>query len=312
MSLADAGAGGDPCPLGAGIPLPGPLRRPARETRTLPASPTRGTGCSSTSTGCCRPPAPGARLLDLGLRHRPPPPLGAGTAATTVAGTDGSEAMLAEARRLNPSSDLQPRAGRRAAVSGGVVRRGPLHRGPAVPAGHRPLPPRDGASPQAGRRLPRDGLAPPQPQRLPAPESPVALRVPALRTVRLKQFFHTSWGLERPIPAGGLPRTSASTASTSVSATGSSASRPRSLPGFLRAFERSRRCDVGPPAPSGPERDAARACDPLRPGSGPRSRSAPQPRASSRSASTSSCSGAPSTSSARRGSAGPARSNGRS
>lgn len=146
--------------------------------------------------------SPGARLLDLGCgtgHHL----AWARTRGYAVAGTDGSEAMLAEARRLNPGSDLR------------------LARADAVPFEDasfeavlcievlRYLPDVAPCIAEIARVLKPGGVAL-------VTASPLfnlngyplfnraALWVPWGRAVRLKQFFHTSFGLRRRFRHAGL------------------------------------------------------------------------------------------------------------
>jgi ubiquinone/menaquinone biosynthesis C-methylase UbiE len=178
--------------------------------------------------------ASGARLLDLGCgtgHHL----LWARGRGYQAAGTDGSEAMLAEARRLNPSSELRlapadalpfPDASFDAVLCVEVLRY---------------LPRIDPCVHEMGRVLKAGGVCL-------ATASPLfnlngfpllnrlAPWVPAVRAVRLKQFFHTSVGLERRFRRAGFREV---TVHGVYFGLGSwiERLRPRSLPAFLRAFE---------------------------------------------------------------------------
>lgn len=148
------------------------------------------------------PAAPEARLLDLGCgtgHHL----LWAQGRGYAVAGTDGSEAMLAEARRLNPSADLRlapadalpfPNAAFDAVLCIEVLRYLPDVE-PCVREMARALRPGGVCLATASPLLNLNGF--PLLNRL-------ALRVPALRAVRLKQFFHTAGGLERRFRGAGF------------------------------------------------------------------------------------------------------------
>jgi ubiquinone/menaquinone biosynthesis C-methylase UbiE len=178
--------------------------------------------------------APGARLLDLGCgtgHHM----LWARGRNYEAAGTDGSEAMLAEARRLNPSSELLlapadalpfPDASFDAVLCIEVLRY---------------LRCIDPSVREMGRVLKAGGvcLATASPL-LNLNGFPVVNRlapwVPAVRAVRLKQFFHTSVGLERSFRRAGFRDVAVHGVYLGL---GSWIERiaPRRLAGFLRAFE---------------------------------------------------------------------------
>jgi ubiquinone/menaquinone biosynthesis C-methylase UbiE len=178
--------------------------------------------------------SPGPRLLDLGcgtghyLRW-------ARERGYQVAGTDGSEAMLAEARRLNPAADLRlapaealpfPDASFDAVLCIEVLRY---------------LPRIDPCLREMSRVLRPGGLCLATGSPLLNLNSfPLLNRlgehVPALRTVRLRQFFRTSWGLERAFRRAGFERASAHGVYFGLG-NWIERIRPRSLPGFLRALE---------------------------------------------------------------------------
>jgi ubiquinone/menaquinone biosynthesis C-methylase UbiE len=182
------------------------------------------------------PPSPGARLLDLGCgtgHHL----LWARERGYEAAGTDGSEAMLWEARRLNPSSDLQ---------------RAPADALPFADASFdavlcievlRYLPRIDTCLREMSRVLKPGGICL-------ATASPLlnlngfpflnrlGEHLPVLRTVRLKQFFHTSRGLERRFRRAGFRQASAHGVYFGFG-NWVERIRPRSLPGFLRNLERT-------------------------------------------------------------------------
>jgi SAM-dependent methyltransferase len=181
------------------------------------------------------PASPGARLLDLGCgtgHHL----LWARGLGFEVTGTDGSEAMLTEARRLNPSSDLhlapadaQPfaQASFDATLCIEVLRYLPQI-DPCLREMSRVLKPGGVAIATASPLFNLNGF--PLLNRL-------GRWVPALHTVRLKQFFHTSWGLERHLRRAGFREVVAHGVYLGL---GNWIERisPRSLPRFLRAFER--------------------------------------------------------------------------
>jgi SAM-dependent methyltransferase len=182
------------------------------------------------------PPSPGARLLDLGCGtgHHLRWARGRGY---VVAGTDGSEAMLAEARRLNPSADLRlapadvlpfPDASFDALLCLEVLRYLPRI-DPCLREMSRVLRPGGVCLATASPLLNLNGF--PILNRLGA-------HLPALRTVRLKQFFHSTWGLERGFRRAGFREVSAHGVYLGL---GNWIERlgPRSLPGFLRALERT-------------------------------------------------------------------------
>lgn len=181
------------------------------------------------------PPSPGARLLDLGcgtghhLRW-------ASDHGYDVAGTDGSEAMLAEARRLNPAADLRlapaealpfPDASFDAVLCIEVLRYLPRI-DPCLREMSRVLRPGGLCLATASPLLNLNGF--PLLNRL-------GEHVPALRTVRLRQFFHTSSGLERAFRRAGFQQASAHGVYLGLG-NWIERIRPRSLPGFLRALER--------------------------------------------------------------------------
>ena len=180
------------------------------------------------------PPSPGARLLDLGCgtgHHL----LWARDRGYAVAGTDGSEAMLAEARRLNPSSELRrapadglpfPDASFDAVLCIEVLRYLP-DIGPCIREMRRVLKPGGLCLATASPLLNLNGF--PLLNRL-------GERLPALRTVRLKQFFHTSWSLNRGFRRAGFRQVSAHGVYFGLG-NWIERIRPRSLPGFLRALE---------------------------------------------------------------------------
>ena len=179
--------------------------------------------------------APGARLLDLGCgtgHHL----LWAQGRGYAVAGTDGSEPMLVEAGKLNPQADLHlapadalpfPEAAFHALLCIEVLRYLPDVE-PCVREMARVLRPGGVCLATASPLLNLNGF--PLLNR-------VALRVPALRAVRLKQFFHTAGGLERRFRRAGL---------RDVAVHGVYLGpfnwverlAPSALPRFLRAFER--------------------------------------------------------------------------
>jgi ubiquinone/menaquinone biosynthesis C-methylase UbiE len=182
-----------------------------------------------------RPASPGARLLDLGCGtgHYLLWARGRGYEAV---GTDGSEAMLAEARRLNPMSQLhlapahaQPfaEASFDAILCIEVLRYLP-HIDPCLREMSRVLKPGGICLTTASPLLNLNGF--PLLNRL-------GRWVPALHTVRLKQFFHTSLGLERRFQRAGFGQVAVHGVYLGV---GNWIERvlPRSLAGFLRAFER--------------------------------------------------------------------------
>jgi ubiquinone/menaquinone biosynthesis C-methylase UbiE len=180
------------------------------------------------------PPSPGARLLDLGCgtgHHL----LWARDRGYAVAGTDGSEAMLAVARRLNPSSELRrapadglpfPDASFDAVLCIEVLRYLP-DIAPCIREMRRVLKPGGLCLATASPLLNLNGF--PLLNRL-------GERLPALRTVRLKQFFHTSWGLNRGFRRAGFRQVSAHGVHFGLG-NWIERIRPRSLPGFLRALE---------------------------------------------------------------------------
>jgi ubiquinone/menaquinone biosynthesis C-methylase UbiE len=178
--------------------------------------------------------ASGARLLDLGCGtgHHMKWARGRGYEA---AGTDGSESMLAEAHRLNPSSELH-----------------------LAPADAVPLP--DGSFDavlciEVLRYLPRIDPCLREMSRVSKPGGvclataspllnlngfPVLNRlaqwVPGVRAVRLKQFFHTSVGLERSFRRAGFREVTVHGVYFGLG-NWIERLRPGSLAGFLRAFE---------------------------------------------------------------------------
>jgi ubiquinone/menaquinone biosynthesis C-methylase UbiE len=180
-------------------------------------------------------PSPGSRLLDLGCGtgHHVVWARGRGYEAT---GTDGSEQMLAEARRLNPSSEFC------------------LAPADALPFSDRSfdavlcievlryLPRIDPCLREMGRVLNPGGvcLATASPL-LNLNGFPILNRlarwVPAVRAVRLKQFFHTSSGLDRRFRRAGF-RDVAVHGVYFGFGNWIERLRPRSLAGFLRTFER--------------------------------------------------------------------------
>ena len=179
-------------------------------------------------------PLQGARLLDLGCgtghylqwaRDR----------GYTVVGTDGSAAMLAEARRLNPASDLRlapadtlpfPDASFDAVLCIEVLRYLPRI-DPCLREMSRVLMPGGLCLATASPLLNLNGF--PLLNRL-------GERLPALRTVRLRQFFHTSWGLERAFRRAGFRQASAHGVYFGLG-NWIERIRSRSLPGFLRTLE---------------------------------------------------------------------------
>jgi len=175
------------------------------------------------------------RLLDLGCGtgHHLAWARGLGY---DVAGTDGSEAMLAEARRLNPSSELRlapadalpfPDASFDAILCIEVLRYLPQI-DPCLREMGRVLKPGGVALATASPLLNLNGF--PLLNRL-------GRWVPALRTVRLKQHFHTSWGLERRFRRAGFRQVTVHGVYLGL---GNWIERlhPRSLAGFLRSLER--------------------------------------------------------------------------
>jgi ubiquinone/menaquinone biosynthesis C-methylase UbiE len=180
------------------------------------------------------PAATDARLLDLGCgtgHHL----LWARGRGYTASGTDGSEAMLAEARRLNPSADLRqapadavpfPDAAFDAVLCIEVLRYLPDIE-PCVREMARVLRPGGVCLATASPLLNLNGF--PLLNR-------VALRVPALRAVRLKQFFHTSGGLERRFRRAGFRDVAAHGVYLGL-INWVERLAPAGLPGFLRAFE---------------------------------------------------------------------------
>ena len=178
--------------------------------------------------------APGARLLDLGCgtgHHM----LWARGRGYATAGTDGSEAMLAEARRLNPSSELRlapadalpfPDASFDAALCIEVLRYLP-HIDPCLREMARVLKPGSVCLATASPLLNLNGF--PIFNRL-------ARWVPAVRAVRLKQFFHTSVGLERSFRRAGFRDVAMHGVYLGLG-NWIERLRPRSLASFLRAFE---------------------------------------------------------------------------
>jgi len=180
------------------------------------------------------PPSPGARLLDLGCgtgHHL----LWARGRGYEVAGTDGSEAMLVEARRLNPSSELRlapadalpfPDASFDALLCIEVLRYVPRI-DPCLREMSRVLKPGALCLATASPLLNLNGF--PLLNRL-------GERLPALRTLRLRQYFHTSWGLERGFRRAGFRQVSAHGVYFGLG-NWIERIRPRSLPGFLRALE---------------------------------------------------------------------------
>lgn len=180
------------------------------------------------------PAAPGARLLDLGCgtgHHM----IWARSRGYEAAGTDGSEAMLAEARRLNPTSELHlapadalpfPEASFDAILCIEVLRYLPQI-DPCLREMTRVLKPRGVALATASPLLNLNGF--PLLNRL-------GRWVPALHTVRLKQFFHTSWGLERAFRRAGFRQASAHGVYFGLG-NWIERIRPQSLPSFLRGLE---------------------------------------------------------------------------
>jgi SAM-dependent methyltransferase len=148
------------------------------------------------------PAAPNARLLDLGCgtgHHL----LWAQGRGYAVAGTDGSDAMLAESRLLNPNAELHqasaealpfPEATFDALICIEVLRYLPDVQ-PCVREMARVLRPGATCLATASPLLNLNGF--PFLNRM-------ALRMPALGVVRLKQFFHTSGGLERRFRQAGF------------------------------------------------------------------------------------------------------------
>ncbi len=179
--------------------------------------------------------SPGARLLDLGCgtgHHL----LWARSRGYEVVGTDGSDAMLAEARRLNPMSELHlapadalplPEASFDAILCIEVLRYLP-HIDPCLREMSRVLKPGGISLTTASPLFNLNGF-------------PVLNRLGrwgfALHTVRLKQFFHTSMGLERRFRRAGFRQVAVHGVYFGL---GSWIERihPRSLTGFLRTFER--------------------------------------------------------------------------
>ena len=179
-------------------------------------------------------PSPGARLLDLGCGtgHHLPWARGRGY---EVAGTDGSATMLDEARRLNPTADLRlapadalpfPAASFDAVLCIEVLRY---------------LPRIDPCLREMSRVLKRGGVAL-------TTASPLfnlsafpllnrlGLLVPALHTLPLRQFFHTSAGLRRRFRRAGFREVAVHGVHLGLG-NWVERLRPRSLPGFLRALE---------------------------------------------------------------------------
>lgn len=178
--------------------------------------------------------APGARLLDLGCgtgHHL----AWARARGYAVAGTDGSEAMLAEARRLNPEADL------RTAPADAVpfadesfdvllcieVLRYLPDVAPCVREMARVLRPGGVALVTASPLFNVNGY--PLFNR-------AALRVPWGRAVRLRQFFHTSPGLRRQFRAVGFREIATHGVYMGVINWAERVS-PSRLGGTLRAFE---------------------------------------------------------------------------
>lgn len=182
------------------------------------------------------PPSPGARLLDLGCgtgHHL----LWARERGYEAAGTDGSEAMLVEARRLNPAADLRlapadalpfPDASFDAVLCIEVLRYLPRI-DPCLREMSRVLRPGGLCLATASPLLNLNGY--PLLNRL-------GEHLPALRTVRLRQFFHTSWGLGRAFRGAGFRLASAHGVYFGLG-NWVERIRPRSVPTFLSALERA-------------------------------------------------------------------------
>jgi len=148
------------------------------------------------------PPAPGARLLDLGCGTGHHLRWARGRGYET-AGTDGSAAMLAEARRLNPPVELHLATADRLPFANASF--------DAVLCIEviRYLPDIDPCLREMGRVLKPGGIA----LTTAAPLfnlngfpvlNRLAPRLPALRATRLKQYFHTSPGLVRRFRRAGF------------------------------------------------------------------------------------------------------------
>lgn len=178
--------------------------------------------------------APGARLLDLGCGtgHHLEWARGRGYA---VAGTDGSEAMLAEARRLNPEADLRVApvdsvsftdASFDAVLCIEVLRYLP-DVAPCLREMARVLKPGGVAVVTASPLFNVNGY--PLFNR-------AALRVRWGRAVRLRQYFHTSPGLRRQFRAAGFHDVATHGVYMGVINWAERVS-PSRLGGFLRAFE---------------------------------------------------------------------------
>jgi SAM-dependent methyltransferase len=177
-----------------------------------------------------------ARLLDVGCgtgHHL----LWARRRGYDVAGTDGSAAMLAEARRLGATPELHVAnvdalpfsdASFDVVLCIEVLRYLPQI-GPCLRELSRVLKPGGLCLATASPLLNLNGF--PLVNRL-------GERWSSLRTVRLRQFFHTSWGLARDFERAGFRR---ATAHGVYFGLGNWVERihPASLPGFLRAFERA-------------------------------------------------------------------------
>ena len=180
------------------------------------------------------PPPPKARLLDLGCgtgHHL----LWARGRGYDVAGTDGSEAMLAEARSLNPSAELHlapadalpfPDASFDVVLCIEVIRYLP-EIDPCLREMARILKPGGVSLTTASPLFNLNGF--PLLNRL-------GRRIPALGTVRLKQFFHTSVGLERRCRRAGFRKVTVGGVYLGLG-NWIERLRPRSLAGFLRGFE---------------------------------------------------------------------------